>query len=137
MEYILDNDFTPDQRRNRRYCCDPEHPSNQVRSLHDAILRNHLGNKNTAQHIYQHGLPDLLKHQHGIRHILGATAAEHHSPDQPAKNLCEAVQPALAEAILWPTALAWLQHCFPARNTQACLSYTVSARGKQTSHPSC
>ena len=37
---------------------------------------------------------------------MGATAAEHRRPDEPAKNLSDAVQPALAEAIHWLTALA-------------------------------
>ena len=63
MKHILERELTPDQRRKSHYQWDPHGtigPSNKARSLHDAILHKHPGHKNTAHHIYQHGLPRLL-----------------------------------------------------------------------------
>ena len=39
---------------------DEKSPSTPLRSLHDVILRKHLGDKRVAMHVYQHGLPHLL-----------------------------------------------------------------------------
>ena len=60
MQYILETELTWDQRREPNYQRGPHGttgPSRKARSLHDVIVRKHLGHKSTAQHIYQHELP--------------------------------------------------------------------------------
>ena len=88
MKHILETELTPDQRQNFQYQWDPHGttgPSRMARSLHDVIVRNHLGHKSTAQHIYQHGLPRLFAasgrrdatHRVKSGRWCSATAAEH------------------------------------------------------------
>ncbi len=75
MNHILENECTPAQRRNPAYqwtLGSKKGPSTKARSLHDTIVRKHLGHKNTTHHIYQHGLPRLF----ALR-LHSATAAEH------------------------------------------------------------
>ena len=88
MKHILETQLTWAQRRQFLYQWDPHGtigPSNKARSLHDAIVRKDLGHKNTAHHIYQHGLPRLLAasgRRVATRRVKNgrwrsATAAEH------------------------------------------------------------
>ena len=98
MKHILETELTPAQRLQSHYQWDlhgTTGPSGKARSLHDVIVRKHLGHKNTAHHIYQHGLPRLF----------AASAAEHRDLDQLADNPPE-VQAALAEAAHWLVTLA-------------------------------
>jgi hypothetical protein len=109
MKFILEHELTPTQQQQPHYQWDPhgeKGPSRKARSLHDAIVHKHLGHKNAAHHIYQHGLPRLLDAVAAPRRRDSATAAEHRGVDQPAKDPSEAVQAALAEAVHWLVALA-------------------------------
>ena len=109
MKHILENELTPDQQQNPNYHWDlgsEKGPSTKARSLHDAIMRKHLGHKNTAHHIYQHGLPRLLSAVDAPRRRHSATVAEHRSLDQPGGQPNDTVQTALAEAAHWVAALA-------------------------------
>jgi len=107
VQHILDHELTPKQRRNPAYrwsVHDDKGPSNKLRSLHDAIVHNHLGDKRVAMHVYQHGLPRLLCEVDAppsSRH--SAPAAEHRGQRAPAEDT---IQAALAEAIDWIAALA-------------------------------
>ena len=98
MKHILETELTPAQRLQSHYQWDlhgTTGPSRKARSLHDVIVRKHLGHKNTAHHIDQHGLPRLF----------AASAAEHRDLDQLADNPSE-VHAALEEAAHWLVALA-------------------------------
>ena len=107
MEHIVAHELTPEQRRNPAYrwsVRDYKGPSVKLRSLHDAIVRKHLGDKRVAMHVYQHGLPDLLCEVDAppsSRH--SATAAEHRGQRAPAEDT---IQAALAEAVYWIATLA-------------------------------
>ncbi len=108
MKYILENELTPVQQRRREYVWNSDGkkgPSSKARSLHDVLLRKHLGDKNVAQHIYQHGLPTLLRVQNGVRCLSDATAPEHRRLDQLTTDVTWCVQIALLETIEWLTAL--------------------------------
>ena len=115
IKHILETQLTSAQRRESHYQWDSHGtigPSRKARSLHDAIVRKYLGHKNTAHHIYQHGLPRLFARSGrrvATRRVLDlhrsarrrpATAAEHRDLDQPTDNPSE-VQAALAEAAHW------------------------------------
>ena len=95
MNHILRYEITPLQRRNPQYqwtLRSNRSPSSKARSLHDAIVRKHLGHKNTAQHIYQHGAPRLLCDVNASCRLHSATALD--------------IQKALAEAANWIVGLA-------------------------------
>ena len=65
FKHILETQLTSAQRRESHYQWDSHGtigPSRKARSLHDVIVRKYLGHKNTAHHIYQHALHDLLKY---------------------------------------------------------------------------
>ena len=107
MEHILENELTQDQRRKDAYHWtrgSGKGPSRPARSLHDVIVRKHLGHKNTAHHIYQHGLPRLLCEVNASRRRHPATAAEHRG--RTARAEATAVHTALVEAADWMAALA-------------------------------
>ena len=107
MEHILENELTQDQRRKDAYHWtrgSGKGPSTKARSLHDVIVRKHLGHKNTAHHIYQHGLPRLLCEVNASRRRHSATAAEHRG--RTARAEATAVHTALVEAADWMAALA-------------------------------
>ena len=107
VEHIVDHELTPEQRRNPAYrwsVRDYKGPSLKLRSLHDVIVRKHLGDKRVAMHVYQHGLPDLLCEVDAppsSRH--SATAAEHRGQRVHTENT---IQAALAEAVDWIATLA-------------------------------
>ena len=106
MKHILEKELTPAQRRNPAYhwtLGSEKGPSNKARSLHDAIVRKHLGHKNTAHHIYQHGFSRLLCDVDTSCRRHSATAAEHRG--QTALVEATDVQTALAEAADWMLAL--------------------------------
>ena len=136
MKHIIEKELTWAQRRDPHYQWDAHGttgPSRKARSLHDVIVRNHVGHKSTAQHIYQHGLPRLFAASgrrdatHRVKsgrwcsataaenrvgsldlasgRCSSATAAEHRDLDQLAGNPSE-VHAALEEAAHWLAALA-------------------------------
>ena len=108
MNYILTTELTEKQKWSPDYQWAPENHSGplcKARSLHDAIIRNSLGDKRATHHIYQHGLPRLLDAP-VLRQARPATAAEHHALDELAKEPTEEVQAALAETIQWLASLA-------------------------------
>ena len=117
MKHNLETQLTSPQRR-KSHCQWGPHgtigPSNKARSLHDAIVRKHLGHNNTAHHIYQHGLSRLFAasaRRVATRRVKSArrrsaTAAEHRDLDQPTDNPSE-VQAALAEAAHWLVTLVY------------------------------
>ena len=109
MKYILENELTPVQQRRREYVWNSDGkkgPSSKARSLHDVLLRKHLGDKNVAQHIYQHGLPFLLGVQNGVLCLYDATAAEDRRLDQLTTDVKSSIQMALGETFEWLTVLA-------------------------------
>ncbi|MEC8877994.1 MAG: hypothetical protein VX554_02305, partial [Candidatus Thermoplasmatota archaeon] len=95
MKHILEHELTAAQRQESHYHWDlhsKKSPSRQARSLHDVILHKYMGHKNTAHHIYQHGLPRLLRAVGAARRGDSATAAEHCGLDQPTEDPAETVQ---------------------------------------------
>ena len=95
VEHIVDHELTPEQRRNPAYrwsVRDYKGPSLKLRSLHDVIVRKHLGDKRVAMHVYQHGLPDLL--------------CEHRGQSSCRAPAEDTIQAAVAEAVDWIVTLA-------------------------------
>ena len=96
VEHIVAHELTPEQRRNPAYrwsVRDYKGPSLKLRSLHDVIVRKHLGDKRVAMHVYQHGLPGLLCEVDAppsSRH--SATAAEHRGQRAPAEDTIQAAR---------------------------------------------
>ena len=107
VKHIIDHELTPRQRRDPACCwteSEDRGPSKRLRSLHDAIVHNHLGDKRVAMHLYQHGLPRLLcKVDAPPSSPNSATAAEHRRQGAPSEDT---IQAALAEAIHWLASLA-------------------------------
>ena len=92
VKHILEHELTSKQERDPAYRwteSENKGPSNKLRSLHDAIVHKHLGDKRVAMHVYQHGLPRLL-----CEVTIQAAPSE------------DTIQAALAEAVHWIAVLA-------------------------------
>ena len=99
---FLRHDLTAEQKRNKKYMySETQHGiTNAQGSLLDAVLRIKLGNKKVALFIFQHGAPRIFLTP---AHML---PREQPATEQRMRRRIEHLPEALAETLVWLTALA-------------------------------